>query len=138
MNVWMRRRSAGARAPPARSMSPGAQRARPAMIGPRTSPAIRRTASASASDAMGKPASITSTPSRASCRAMRSFSSMRIEKPGACSPSLSVVSNTITRLASVMRRSRRKAAPALAGEHPLTARGAPGGPSRAARSTRRQ
>jgi hypothetical protein len=40
-----------------------------------------------------------STPSAASCRAIRSFSSIRIEKPGACSPSRSVVSKMISRSA---------------------------------------
>jgi hypothetical protein len=39
-----------------------------------------------------KPASITSTRSRSSCRAMRSFSSFVMEAPGDCSPSRSVVS----------------------------------------------
>ena len=60
--------------------------------GPRTEVAISRTASNSPSLEMGKPASITSTPSRSSCRAISSFSSTFIEAPGDCSPSLSVVS----------------------------------------------
>ena len=41
---------------------------------------------------MGKPASMMSTPSRASCAAMRIFSSMFMENPGDCSPSRRVVS----------------------------------------------
>ena len=45
----------------------------------------------------GEPASMTSTPSVSSCRASCSFSSMRIENPGACSPSRSVVSKMISR-----------------------------------------
>src|SRR5690349_6820330 len=45
---------------------------------------------------MGKPASITSTPSASRRRARRSFSAVFMEKPGACSPSLSVVSKIRT------------------------------------------
>ena len=82
MKTWMRRRSAGSSAQPARSMSAVMQRARPAMIGPRTWVATSRTDSASASEAIGKPASMTSTPSAASWRASVSFSSVRSEKPG--------------------------------------------------------
>jgi hypothetical protein len=40
---------------------------------------------------------MTSTWSRASCRAISSFSIVLIEKPGACSPSRKVVSKTMTR-----------------------------------------
>jgi hypothetical protein len=40
---------------------------------------------------------MTSTWSRASCRAISSFSIVFIEKPGACSPSRKVVSKTMTR-----------------------------------------
>ncbi len=47
------------------------------MIGPRTSRAMALTDSQSPRDAAGKPASITSTPSSASARATRSFSSRR-------------------------------------------------------------
>jgi hypothetical protein len=77
-------------------MSAAAQRASPAMMGRRTRVAITRTASASASEAMGNPASMTSTPSASSWRASLSFSSTRMEKPGACSPSRRVVSKTRT------------------------------------------
>ncbi len=58
--------------------------------------ATSRTDSASASDAIGNPASMISTPSSSSWRASRNFSSTRIEKPGACSPSRRVVSKTTT------------------------------------------
>jgi hypothetical protein len=44
----------------------------------------------------GKPASMTSTFSRSSWRAMRSFSSLVMEAPGDCSPSRSVVSKMIS------------------------------------------
>jgi hypothetical protein len=43
-----------------------------------------------------KPASITSTRSRSSCRAMRSFSSFVMDAPGDCSPSRKVVSKMIS------------------------------------------
>ena len=47
------------------------------------------------SEAMGNPASITSTFNFCSCFATRSFSSMFMLLPGDCSPSLSVVSNIL-------------------------------------------
>src|SRR5690606_38630109 len=51
-----------------------------------------------------KPASITSTFSRSSWRAMRSFSSLVMDAPGDCSPSRKVVSKMIRRsLISVLR-----------------------------------
>ena len=62
MKVWMRLRAAGSRALPAASMSPGAQRASAAITGRRTSVATRRTDSASSWEAIGKPASMMSTP----------------------------------------------------------------------------
>src|SRR2546429_2002758 len=61
------------------------------MTGRRTPSAIARTARRSPSDALGNPASITSTPSVSSWRARRSFSSAVTELPGACSPSRRVV-----------------------------------------------
>ena len=90
----MRGRAACESAAQARSMSAGMARARPAMIGRRTAPAMVRTASKSPSDEIGKPASMMSTPRRSSCWASRSFSAAVMLKPGACSPSRSVVSNT--------------------------------------------
>src|SRR5208283_4974944 len=69
--------------------------ASPAIVAPCTSAAILCTASKSPGEAMGKPASIKSTPSFTSCRATCSFSSTFIEAPGDCSPSLSVVSNIL-------------------------------------------
>src|SRR5215213_4131046 len=71
------------------------------MIGPCTSRAIACTASKSPGDAIGKPASITSTPSRASWCAISSFSPVLSEMPGDCSPSRRVVSKMWTR-SSVM------------------------------------
>jgi hypothetical protein len=50
------------------------------------------------SEAIGKPASITSTPRWANCRAMISFSATFSEAPGLCSPSLKVVSKITMRL----------------------------------------
>src|ERR671923_246781 len=61
------------------------------MTGPSTSRAIARTASKSPGEAIGNPASITSTPSRASWCAISSFSVTFSEMPGDCSPSRSVV-----------------------------------------------
>ena len=56
-----------------------------------------RTASKSPSDDAAKPASMTSTPSRSSWRAITSFSSTFMVAPGDCSPSRSVVSKICTR-----------------------------------------
>ena len=62
-----------------------------------TALAIDFTASKSPFDDAAKPASITSTRSRSSCFAMRSFSSQVIDAPGLCSPSRKVVSKMIKR-----------------------------------------
>src|SRR6056297_1891289 len=82
-------------------MSLPPQRARPQMVGPRTVRATILTDSKSPSDAAGKPASMTSTTNSASARATRTFSRSVMLQPGACSPSRSVVSNTINRSMSV-------------------------------------
>src|SRR4051794_19509105 len=78
-------------------MSAAWARASPVMIGPSTSRAIVRTASKSPGEAAGKPASITSTPRRASWCAISSFSPGLSEMPGDCSPSRRVVSKMMTR-----------------------------------------
>jgi len=57
--------------------------------------AMSCTAAKSPLDDAGKPASMTSTRSRSSWRAMRVFSSRVIDAPGLCSPSRSVVSKMI-------------------------------------------
>ena len=72
------------------------------MIGRRTAAATSRTASESAGEAMGNPASMMSTPSASSACAMRSFVATSIENPGACSPSRSVVSKMMMWFASLM------------------------------------
>src|SRR5438477_1653413 len=95
-NVWIRNRSAPLSASPARSMSPGTTRASAAMTGPLTVSAISRTASNSPSLETGKPASMMSTFSRASCSAISTFSARVRAMPGACSPSRSVVSKMRT------------------------------------------
>src|SRR5208337_23052 len=104
-NVWMRGCSASDSASAAQSISFSTARARAAMAGPRTWRAMRRHPSSWCGEEMGKPDSITSTPSRASWTAISSFCSTLIEAPGDCSPSLSVVSNmlilSITGLLSV-------------------------------------
>src|SRR5262249_6646618 len=68
-----------------------------AITGRRTICAICRTASESAGDAIGNPASMMSTPSASSAFAIESFAGTSSEKPGACSPSRSVVSKIVTR-----------------------------------------
>src|SRR5829696_999350 len=95
MNTCRRFRGAGASAHAARSMSLALHLASAATTGPRMCAATMRTPSASASEAIGKPASMMSTPRAVSFRAIFSFSSMRIEKPGACSPSRNVVSKIV-------------------------------------------
>src|SRR3954453_11835147 len=96
MKVWMHGRSESLIAFQAASMSWKPVRASPQMIGPWTSRAIACTASKSPGEAIGKPASITSTPSRLSCWAISSFSTLFSEMPGDCSPSRSVVSKMLT------------------------------------------
>ena len=75
-------------------------RARPQITGPSTWREIASTASKSPGEVIGKPASITSTPSRASCCAISTFSAVLSEMPGDCSPSRRVVSKMWTRFAS--------------------------------------
>jgi len=67
-----------------------------AIVEPRTALLIASTASKSPSLAIGNPASITSTPRRASCSAISSFSPTSSEMPGDCSPSRRVVSKIST------------------------------------------
>ena len=100
--MWMRERPAFSVARATASISPDWARARPQIVGPRTSLATARTDSKSPSDACGNPASITSTPRSASACAMRSFCARVIENPGACSPSRSVVSKTRMRSGSLV------------------------------------
>ena len=82
----------GCTASQARSMSASRQRASPQITEPRTDRAISRTASKSPGEAMGKPASITSTPKSTSAWATSIFSARFMLAPGDCSPSRSVVS----------------------------------------------
>ena len=103
MKVWMRGRSESLIAPQAASMSALWVRARPQITGPSTLRAIASTASKSPGEVIGKPASITSTPSRASCWAISTFSCVFSEMPGDCSPSRSVVSKMWTRSRSADR-----------------------------------
>ena len=97
MKVWMRFLAAGSSASAARSMS-----ARPARASEQTTLsltlfAISLTARKSPSEAIAKPASITSTPICSSSSAIFSFSATVIEAPGDCSPSRSVVSKMMMR-----------------------------------------
>src|SRR5512140_2811917 len=97
MNVWRRGRAQPSRAWSARSTSASTARASAATAGRRTAFATATTPEKSSSEAIGKPASRTSTPSSSSLTARRTFSASRIEKPGACSPSRSVVSKIAMR-----------------------------------------
>src|SRR3954470_7147064 len=96
MKTWMRLRGAAASALDEASTSARLARDSEQMIGPSTSWAMVAIERASVSDEAAKPASITSTFSAASARAMRNLASGSIEKPGACSPSRKVVSKMIT------------------------------------------
>ena len=100
MKVWIRGRCEPLIAFHAASMSALWVRASPQMTGPSTSRAIASTASKSPGEVIGNPASITSTPSRASCWAISTFSPVFSEMPGDCSPSRRVVSKMWTRFAS--------------------------------------
>src|SRR2546421_3257586 len=100
MKVWMRGRSESLIAFQAASMSWKLVRARPQITGPCTSRAIDSTASKSPGEVIGKPASMMSTPRRASCCAISSFSARFREIPGDCSPSRRVVSKIRTRSSS--------------------------------------
>ena len=102
IKVWILPLSASRTASAAAWMSSFLVRARPAMTGPFTVPAMSFTASKSPGEAAGKPASMTSTFIFASWRAIRSFSSLFRLIPAACSPSLRVVSNIRTLWFSVM------------------------------------
>ncbi len=79
----------------ARSMSSDVQRASAATF-TGNARLTAWTASKSPVEAMGKPASMMSTPSSASLPAMRTFSLVVMLQPGACSPSRSVVSKMKT------------------------------------------
>jgi hypothetical protein len=96
-NVWMRLRSAGLIASAQRSMSLNAARESPHTTAFLVRLAISCTAAKSPSDAIGKPASMTSTPMVSSSSATSIFSSWVMVAPGHCSPSRNVVSNMTTR-----------------------------------------
>ncbi len=93
----MRGRLACFNASQARSISMRTARERPATVEFLTILATSRTASKSPFEAIGKPASMTSTPISSRSVAMRIFSSRFIDAPGDCSPSRNVVSKMMTR-----------------------------------------
>ena len=93
----MRLRAAGLIASAQRSMSLNAARASPQTVAFLVRLAISCTAAKSPSDAIGKPASMTSTPIWSSTSATSSFSSWVMVAPGLCSPSRKVVSKMTTR-----------------------------------------
>ncbi len=96
MKVWMRARFAPLSASAERSMSRSLARASEQTVESLMWSAIDLTASKSPLELAAKPASITSTRSRSSWRAMRSFSSLVMEAPGDCSPSRKVVSKMMS------------------------------------------
>jgi len=104
-------------------MSRSLARASEHTVEPRTACAIAFTASKSPFDDAAKPASMTSTLSRSSWRAMRSFSSLVIEAPGDCSPSRKVVSKMIKRSVMAFFRGAETKRPAAFASGPLTRRG---------------
>ena len=95
MKVWMRERFAGFSASAARSTSSALARASEHTTLSLMTAATACTAAKSPGLATAKPASITSTLSRSSASAMRTFSSSVMEAPGDCSPSRKVVSKII-------------------------------------------
>ena len=97
MKVWMRGFLAWRTASQARSISLMLARERPQITAFCDWRAISETASKSPSEAIGKPASMISTPIVSSSWAISSFSSMVMEAPGDCSPSRRVVSKIFTR-----------------------------------------
>src|SRR5215831_13985906 len=97
----MRRRSAGLIASAQQSMSLKPARESPQITALLVRLAISLTAAKSPSEAIGNPASITSTPMVSSNSATSSFSSCVIVAPGHCSPSRSVVSKMRTRSSSL-------------------------------------
>jgi hypothetical protein len=92
----MRDELAPFRASPARSMSLSNALASEQIVASLMVLATAWTASKSPCEAMAKPASITSTRIFSSTLAMRIFSSLVIDAPGDCSPSLRVVSKIIS------------------------------------------
>jgi hypothetical protein len=96
MKVWMRARLAPFRASAARLMSRSLARDSEHTVESLIAAAIAFTASKSPLELAAKPASMTSTFSLSSWRAMRSFSSLVIDAPGDCSPSRKVVSKMIS------------------------------------------
>ncbi len=93
----MRLRLAGLIASAQRSMSLKAARESPQMTAFLVRLAISCTAAKSPSEAIGKPASMMSTPIWSSSSATSSFSSWVMVAPGHCSPSRKVVSKMTTR-----------------------------------------
>ena len=93
----MRLRLAGLIASAQRSMSLKAARESPQITEFLARLAISLTAAKSPSEAIGKPASMMSTPMASSSSATSSFSSWVMVAPGHCSPSRNVVSNMTTR-----------------------------------------
>src|SRR5499427_6902533 len=98
----MRRRSAGLIASAQQSMSLKPARASPHTTAFLARLAISLTAAKSPSEAIGNPASITSTPIVSSSSATSSFSSCVMVAPGHCSPSRKVVSKMRTRSSSLL------------------------------------
>src|SRR6185369_12906655 len=94
--VWIRGRAAYFSASAARATSSSEVRQSAATLTFRHWAATALTAAKSPSEAIGKPASMMSTPRSWSFCAIRTFSVRFIEQPGDCSPSRKVVSKMLT------------------------------------------
>src|SRR5436190_15364387 len=112
--MWIRVDSPPFNASAARVMSRSFARASEHTVEPLIAWAIAFTASKSPFDDAAKPASMTSTLSRSSWRAMRSFSSLVIEAPGDCSPSRRVVSKMNRRSVTAIPSQKTKRPAAFA------------------------
>ena len=95
IKVWIRFVFAFAMASPAALTSESSARAKEQMVELCTLCAIFSIASKSPGLAAANPASMISTPKRSNCTAIWIFSSVFMEAPGLCSPSLKVVSNIL-------------------------------------------
>ena len=101
MKVWIRGELACFTASQQRSISLKLARLRPQIVAFFDSFAISDTALKSPSEAMGKPASMMSTPISSRSWAISNFSSWDMVAPGDCSPSRRVVSKMSTRPGSL-------------------------------------
>ena len=96
IKVWILFELAPSRAFAACVISYSFERANEQIVASLTAAATALMASKSPGELAANPASMTSTCNRSSCLAIRTFSSLLMEAPGDCSPSLKVVSKMIS------------------------------------------